>query len=103
MSTSKSITIIEFIHRDTSESLRAQQYTKGMHPPPPGVKVTMGLKGVLARVDTPGGRDMEIFPGEWLVLNDNGSHDIITDSYLHDTYRRASDKPDEGPRPVKLG
>ena len=59
---------VEFIHRTTKEKVSGYQYIQGVHPPPPDVTVTMGLGGVVARVDTVRGSDTDLNSTDWILM-----------------------------------
>lgn len=92
----------ELIHRTTKEKVSGYQYVQGGHPPPPGVRVTMGLGGVVARANTAHGSDSVILDGDWLLTMKNGGIEIFTDTFVHGQYRRV-DEEDTPAKPVKLG
>jgi hypothetical protein len=92
---------VTLIHRKTSKRVSGLQYKRGMHPPPPGVRVTLGLAGPLARCNTAQGEDSVIFDGDWLVTMPNGDKEIYTDTFIRDQYRRVDEEPGEA-KPVRL-
>ncbi len=95
---------VEFIHRTTKEKVSGYQYIQGVHPPPPDVTVTMGLGGVVARVDTVRGSDTDLNSTDWILMLPGGAVDIFDALFVKNQYRRVDGDDDEGPaKPVKLG
>ena len=92
----------QFTSRTGDEKVSGYQYIQGQHPPPPGVNVTMGLGGVVARADTVHGVRSVVLPGDWLITLPNGGVELLTDTYLRARYRRVGED-DEPDKPVKLG
>lgn len=90
------------IHRKTKKTVNGWKYTQGEHPPPPGVSVTMGQHGVLARATTVHGANSVIYDGDWLLDMPNGSRELFTDSFVHAEYRLEGEEEGED-KPVKLG
>ena len=89
------------IHRKTNERITGSQYRKGEHPPPPGVSVTHGLTGVLARATTVQGDHSVINDADWLLDLPSG-RDIFTNSFVRKHYRYEDEEAGEA-KPVKLG
>lgn len=90
------------IDRKTGEKVEAVQYLQGEHPPPAGIKVTMGLRGVLARVDTLHGEGSVIYDKDWLIMTPQG-RDMLTDSFVQNQYRREDEEEAEPDKPVRIG
>ena len=93
---------IVMIHRKTNERVKATRYVQGMYPPPKGVKVVHGLRGVLARVSTIDGDHQVINDGDWLLTFPGGHRDLFTDRYVHANYHR-HDEPGGPAKPQRLG
>ena len=97
------MTKVEFIHRKKKTvKVSGYQYLQGAHPPPPGVRVTMGLGGVVARAPTVHGADSVILHGDWLIDMPNGNVELFTDSFMRSEYRRVDEEEGES-KPVVLG
>ena len=92
----------QFINRGAPEEISGYQYVQGQHPPPPGVSVTMGLAGVVARADTIHGLRSVILSGDWLITLPTGGIELFIEPYLLAQYRRVGED-DEPDKPVKLG
>ena len=92
----------QFISRKGKEKVSGYRYAQGQHPPPPGVTVTMGLAGVVARAETLHGAHSVILDGDWLITLPDGSVDLFTDTYQRARYRRVGED-DDPDKPVKLG
>lgn len=90
------------IHRKTGKTVNGWKYNQGEHPPPPGVTVTMGLTGVLARASTVHGPQSVIYDGDWLVDMPDGTRELFTDSFVHSEYRLEDEEEGEA-KPVRLG
>lgn len=89
----------EFVHRKTGEKATAERYIQGVHPPPPGVKVTMGLHGVKAYYAP---LDMELYSGDWIFTMEGGRREVFTETFVHNEFRRADEEDGEA-KPIKLG
>jgi len=95
---------VDLIHNKTGEAITGEQYLQGQRPTPNGVKVTLGLQGVLARVNTAAG-DMQVMNStDWLLDLPPHGQEIFTDTFVRSTYTvKASDAPSEPDKPLKIG
>jgi hypothetical protein len=92
------------IHNKTNEPVMGEQYVQGVHPPPTGVTVTMGLHGVIAVIDTLAGKRQIINDSDWILNLPGVGIDIFTDTFVRKMYTLDDpDKPSEAGKPVKLG
>jgi len=91
------------VHNKTSEEVQGTQYIQGEHPPPRGVRVTMGLHGVLAKVNTIDG-ERRLNHTDWVLKLPGVGIDIFTDSFVRRMYTvTESDLDSEPDKPLKLG
>ena len=96
------MTQVQFKARKGKATVSGHQYKQGQHPPPPGVTVTMGLHGIVARVTTAAGPHSVVLDGDWLLTMPDGGVEIFTDEFVRNTYQRVGEE--DGPvKPVKLG
>jgi len=92
---------VKLVDRRTGDTLTGRKYVAGQHPPPAGVKVTMGQHGTIARADTLHGPNSVILNDDWLVDTAEGLA-IFTDKYVHDFYTQPGEVADEV-KPLVLG
>ena len=91
------------IHNKTSEEVQGTQYVQGEHPPPRGVRVTMGLHGVLAKVTTVDG-ERNLNHSDWVLRVPGVGIDIFTDSFVRKMYTVVDEDAGSVPdKPLKLG